>query len=965
MTAAEGQSLFQRLLRRLFNLIRPAALLIVFALFPIAVIQSAMYLVDHIECEKIRQEKRSQHDTILNKIKAADDDALMISRAIKRVFDRQSETASLTVQTHLALRLRRLYAPAFDLYIFDDANRLRSDLSIGSRPRRAVEMCFATLQELAAGLPSAREKIRLLSSVLNVPSETDQLAASNYIRAIGNRQQDGFFQWGTTRPGLPGKLKGYILLLHPGKFRPNRAIQNAINLANRRFRSSQFGLIDTLKKKTTLFPPELMRVQGLEWVLMSAASKYDQTFQTDAHFGTFIPRAIPGYLVAYSKQPAFFSRSVMLTVHAFCLLWILVVLWHVPEAGTSLGGKIPTKLMGLFLFAIGTPSFVLLLGGYYALKDHENVLMQNLESRVKNKLRVFDDTLPLDVARRELVLKDILEKIRATPDLEKRRQIFTTAGTLSAIDMAFIINKSGASVATAKSLTDDDRIQKQRNFTVLLARELLNRINKSLTIDAGALAVDAAEGFLGGIVGTFNLDQLSQNLGRFIILSLGTDSSYVFYDAIFGKDGSAEYLVFIVMHRGKFHNAYLKTKIPELMKQPDMELTVSGMGERVFLGSAIFHAENDRARLNDMAKAVIQSRNPIRAITSDDGYGRLWYANMGSNLNNFALLATTSLKPVKERVRLLWMILLLLALLVFVSALLIGRLLTEHFLEPIAALGEGMHAIEVRRFEHKVPILSTDEFGQLSGLMNHVLDGMKDLQVARIVQESLFPAEPLDAGGFRIWGRSIAMADIGGDYFDYFMCRDGRLRGLVGDVSGHGVSAALIMGMAKCALTMEENAGRPLVETITSFNRFLLANIKKKKMMTMFLYSLNPADNTLEFVNAGHNFPFLWKAKTETIAQIGSESFPLGVRGKAVYKSETVTLEPGDSILFYTDGLVEAPSGDNGDLIGYERAIEWFGSLAHTGPAETVGSLFERFEAHTRGQPSTDDISMICLKRLS
>ncbi|MBP7633893.1 hypothetical protein KBA41_06960, partial [Candidatus Ozemobacteraceae bacterium] len=437
MTAADGPNLSWRLFRGLFNLIRPAALLIVFALFPIAVIQSALYLVDHIECEKFRQDKRSQHDTILNKIKAADDDALMISRAIRRVFDRQNETASSAAQSRLALRLRRLYAPAFDLYVFDDANRLRSDLSIGNRPRRAVEMCFATLQELSAGLPSSREKIRLLSSVLNIPSESDQLTSRHVLRAIGNRQQDGFFQWGTAPSGLPGGLKGYILLLHPGKFRPNRAIENAIRLANRRFKSSQFGLVDTVRKKTALFPPELTRVQGLEWVLMSSASKYDQTFQTDAHFGTFIPRAIPGYLVAYSKQPAFFGRSVELTVHAFCLFWLLTVLWHVPAAGTSLGGRIPTKLMGLFLFAIGTPSFVLLLGGYYALKDHENVLMQNLESRVKNKLRVFDDTLPLDVARRELVLKEILEKIRATPDLEKRRQIFSTVGDLSAIDMAF------------------------------------------------------------------------------------------------------------------------------------------------------------------------------------------------------------------------------------------------------------------------------------------------------------------------------------------------------------------------------------------------------------------------------------------------------------------------------------------------------------------------------------------------
>jgi serine phosphatase RsbU (regulator of sigma subunit) len=290
-------------------------------------------------------------------------------------------------------------------------------------------------------------------------------------------------------------------------------------------------------------------------------------------------------------------------------------------------------------------------------------------------------------------------------------------------------------------------------------------------------------------------------------------------------------------------------------------------------------------------------------------------------------------------------------------------MLSEHFLEPIAALGDGMRAIQAREFQHQVPVLSQDEFGSLSGLMNHVLEGMKDLQVARIVQESLFPGEPLDAGEFRIWGQSKAMADIGGDYFDYFMRPDGSLMGLVGDVSGHGVSAALIMGMAKCALTMEERVGRGLVETITSFNRFLLANIKKKKMMTMFLYALSPAENRLEFVNAGHNFPFWWHAKTRTISQIGSESFPLGVRAKAVYKCESVVLEPGDAILFFTDGLVEAPGGQTGEFIGYDRAGAWFSDVAALDPRKAVDGLFERFDAYTRGLPAADDISLIILAR--
>ncbi|HNW36477.1 MAG TPA: SpoIIE family protein phosphatase, partial [Candidatus Ozemobacteraceae bacterium] len=582
-------------------------------------------------------------------------------------------------------------------------------------------------------------------------------------------------------------------------------------------------------------------------------------------------------------------------MHVVCIFWLIAVLFHLSGTKAGLEARIPTKLMGLFLFAIGTPSLVLLIGGYYALKDHENVLMQNIEGSLRDKLRLFDDNLPTELIRREEDLRIIINRIRNTDDPMKRNDVFQKVASMPAIELAFIVDNSGKPVATAKALKGNTYKQ-QYKFTLILARELLNRVNKSFKLDSGALAVEATEGLLGGIVGSnkaFNLERLSRDLGKFIILSLGIESSYVFFDAIFNREGLAEYLVFIVMHRGWFQNSFLKTKIPDLMRQPDLELTVSGIGEQGFLGSAIFHLPVDQPRMEKLARSVIKTRTPIRQITEDGEAGRLWYAMMGSNLSNFAMVATTSLRPIKEQIHLLWLVLLLLALLVFISALQIGRLLTEHFLEPIAALGDGMRAIEVRHFQYQVPILSNDEFGQLSGLMNHVLEGMQDLQVAKIVQENLFPAEPLNTGPFRIWGRSKAMADIGGDYYDYFMRPDGCLMGLVGDVSGHGVSAALIMGMAKCALTMEEQMGRGLVETMTSFNKFLLANVKKKKMMTMFLYSLNAAENRLDFVNAGHNFPFWWHAKTRKVTQIGAESFPLGLRAKATYLCESIVLEPG------------------------------------------------------------------------
>ncbi|HOY67523.1 MAG TPA: SpoIIE family protein phosphatase [Candidatus Ozemobacteraceae bacterium] len=955
--------LTNRILSALAALIRSLALLIVFALFPIAVIQTAFHLVDYLEIEKVKNQERTRHEHILSKIKAADDDSGMLSRSVKQVFDRLCELPSRDAQARLAKRLFRAYHPALDLYVFDRNGLLRPDLSIGQRPHRALEMCFATLLQINARIKVDPKNLGLVSSIIKVPADPELLRSTNSLNMLGSRERDGYFEWSKTQG--PGSLRGYILLLHPGGFRTDRALRNAIHLVNGRSQSFRVGYIDPTGRKPVTYPAELSGFEGLARWIMTAAARYDQRFETPTKFATFIPRATTGYLIAYSPQPVFFSPALRVALHLGCLVWLCIILYYIFTAGAGLSFNIPAKLMGLFLFAIGTPSIVLLIGGYYALIDHENVLMQNLEAGIQDKLRLFDESLPLDVVRCERDLARITERVRACRTIQERDAAFRAVASMPAIDIAYIVDQAGNVVSAAKDLKDP-AMQQQRKFTIMLARELINRVNKSFKLDAAALAVEATEGVIGNIVGSskaFNLDKLSRDLGKFIVLSMGAESSFVFFDAIFNREGLAEYLVFIVMHRGWFQNAYLKSRIPSLMRQPDLSMTVSGIGEKTYLGTSIFHADSDLPDVRKMAKSVIQTRTPMRYISHDTHDGRLWYAAMGSNLNNFALVATTSLEPVKQRIRLFWMVLLLLALLVFVSALQIGRMLSEHFLEPIAALGNGMRAIQAREFQHQVPVLSQDEFGSLSGLMNHVLEGMKDLQVARIVQESLFPGEPLETGEYRIWGQSKAMADIGGDYFDYFMRPDGTLMGLVGDVSGHGVSAALIMGMAKCALTMEERVGRGLVETITSFNRFLLANIKKKKMMTMFLYALYPAENRLEFVNAGHNFPFWWHARTRTVSQIGSESFPLGVRAKAVYKCESVVLEPGDGILFFTDGLVEAPGGQACEFIGYDRAGAWFADVAELDPRQAVSELFERFDAYTQGLPAADDISLIILTR--
>ncbi|HNW35289.1 MAG TPA: hypothetical protein PKM25_10185, partial [Candidatus Ozemobacteraceae bacterium] len=246
-----------RLVRRISDLIRPAALLIVFALFPIAVIQSAVHLVDSMEVERIKQNARILHENILSKIKSADDDPGMLSRSVRRVYQKMNSIESPAAQSRFAKRLIRRYAPALDLYVFDSKGNLRRDLSVGTRPKRAIERCFKTLEDIRAKVVVDSASLGLVSTIINVPADTDTLNESFVLCKLGNRQRDGFFEWGLTQDIQPGRLRGYILLLHPGSFKPNRALMNAIHLVNDRCTSFKVGVADMMNKEVNLFPRDL------------------------------------------------------------------------------------------------------------------------------------------------------------------------------------------------------------------------------------------------------------------------------------------------------------------------------------------------------------------------------------------------------------------------------------------------------------------------------------------------------------------------------------------------------------------------------------------------------------------------------------------------------------------------------------------------------------------------------------
>ena len=184
--------------------------------------------------------------------------------------------------------------------------------------------------------------------------------------------------------------------------------------------------------------------------------------------------------------------------------------------------------------------------------------------------------------------------------------------------------------------------------------------------------------------------------------------------------------------------------------------------------------------------------------------------------------------------------------------------------------------------------------------------GLKgDLEVARQIQFGLLPFEPIERDGVSIVSTMRPANTVGGDYFDVIDIGDGRLALAVGDVAGKAMPAALLMALLQGSLRTLLSAGFRGNELVAKLNAHLHANIPSNRLVTFFYGELDTATGVLRYVNAGHNPPFLLSARQPS-ARLGATGMVLGVISDGVYEAMEVTLEPGDRLLLYTDGVTEA-----------------------------------------------------------
>lgn len=206
--------------------------------------------------------------------------------------------------------------------------------------------------------------------------------------------------------------------------------------------------------------------------------------------------------------------------------------------------------------------------------------------------------------------------------------------------------------------------------------------------------------------------------------------------------------------------------------------------------------------------------------------------------------------------------------------------------------------------------------------------------------------------------------EVGGDFYDVFMIDQDHLCFLIADVSGKGVPAALFMTMAKTHIKNFATVGLPLAEVAARANNQLCYKNESGMFVTAFICVLDVRSGEVQFVNAGHNCPFVQKQDGAFEMFRTKANLVFGLMEDVPYREQTLTLNPGDSIYLYTDGVTEALNPEQ-ELFGDDRLYEILNRhRAQAGEPETfVQAIYREVQAFADGEPQADDITMLYVTR--
>ena len=234
----------------------------------------------------------------------------------------------------------------------------------------------------------------------------------------------------------------------------------------------------------------------------------------------------------------------------------------------------------------------------------------------------------------------------------------------------------------------------------------------------------------------------------------------------------------------------------------------------------------------------------------------------------------------------------------------------------------------------------------------------REIEIAREVQERLFPQSLPEINRFDYAGYCRPASGVGGDYYDFLSLPNGRLGIAIGDVSGKGIPAALLMASLRASLRGQTIQGvSDLAALMSNVNKLIYESSASNRYATFFYAQYDPATRNLTYVNAGHNPPLIFR-KPYDLLRLETGGPVVGLLPASGYEQAKIVLEPGDMLVAFTDGINEAMDFGNGEW-GEEGLIAAAWKLYGTGAQHTVHQLIVAADKFVSGAKQHDDMTLI------
>jgi len=651
-----------------------------------------------------------------------------------------------------------------------------------------------------------------------------------------------------------------------------------------------------------------------------------------------------GLLILISAFSIFLVRLVFVQNHIISIRW---------------------KLAILFIYANGLPLMILGFIGYEYLQQTRRLMLDQSREHISNMLEDFD-------SRFENIKKDYATLLNN--EIDALNQILPNR-SLTSEDLKTLHSKVSNTRPYDFIVADQEgkflmvRQQGQRSSTFFssMSKNLINYINfnshtpqelfKEDQETSGQKGKIKAEAFLSGKTIVFH--QILRKTRKVSPEQMGAEGRQYYWNT-FGNYAERKFhnLMVVSWRHEVIQEDYIRQSLEKLNKNSSnyrFYAIIESNGMTYPL-----HEKIDTSIFN-----IFRQTFSLKTTFSDElSIGSEKFAafgTIGRELNKVAIVGLIPLDTINNSIRDIQNKLILFAVLSLSLTLGIGRILSSQIMKPVSELERGVQAIGRQDFRYRLPVNSADEFGHLSSIFNGAIESLEDLEIARIVQENLFPQENLYVNNLEVTGKSVAMTRLGGDYYDFFTIDDRQAGILMGDVAGHGIPAAILMAMAKASVLMTDKEKTDPALMMAALHKVIhrVKSSKIKRMMTCQYFCIDTVSGEYLVSNAGHCFPAVIRKSGHEIELIKLIGTPLGITKKPRYENTSLKLEDGDIVLLYTDGIIESQNA-----AGKEMGFDNFTELLKTSFSNDLEEFYQNiFDSYKKWSPrADDDITMVLMR---